>query len=56
MKPGMIFVNTARAGLVEERPFSMPYEAARSATPGSMCSTTKPLKPEHPLAAWKTSR
>jgi len=50
MKPGMIFVNTARAGLVDEAAFIEALRSGRIRRAGLDVFHAEPLKPDHPLA------
>ena len=52
MKPGVIFVNTARAGLVDEAAFIEALHSGRIRHAGLDVFHSEPLKPDHPLAAW----
>ena len=51
MKPGVIFVNTARAGLVEEAAFLEALRSGRIRHAGLDVFHSEPLKPDHPLAS-----
>jgi len=50
MKPGVIFVNTARAGLVDEAAFIEALRSRRIRHAGLDVFHAEPLKPDHPLA------
>ena len=50
MKPGVIFVNTARAGLVDEDAFIDALRSGRIRHAGLDVFHAEPLKPDHPLA------
>jgi D-3-phosphoglycerate dehydrogenase len=50
MKPGVIFVNTARAGLVDEAAFLAALRNGRIRHAGLDVFHAEPLKPDHPLA------
>src|SRR5579863_6817729 len=50
MKPGVIFVNTARAGLVDEAAFIEALRSGRIRHAGLDVFHSEPLKPDHPLA------
>jgi D-3-phosphoglycerate dehydrogenase len=50
MKPGVIFVNTARAGLVDEAAFIEALRTGRIRHAGLDVFHHEPLKPDHPLA------
>jgi D-3-phosphoglycerate dehydrogenase len=50
MKPGVIFVNTARAGLVDEAAFIEALRSRRIRHAGLDVFHHEPLKPDHPLA------
>ena len=50
MKPGMIFVNTARAGLVDEAAFIAALRSGRIRHAGLDVFHAEPLKPDNPLA------
>jgi D-3-phosphoglycerate dehydrogenase len=50
MKPGVIFVNTARAGLVEETAFLDALRGGQIRHAGLDVFHDEPLKPDHPLA------
>ena len=50
MKPGVIFVNTARAGLVDEAAFIDALRSGRIRHAGLDVFHHEPLKPDHPLA------
>jgi D-3-phosphoglycerate dehydrogenase / 2-oxoglutarate reductase len=50
MKPGMIFVNTARAGLVDEAAFIEALRSGRIRHAGLDVFHAEPLKTDHPLA------
>ncbi len=50
MKPGVIFVNTARAGLVDEAAFIEALRSGRIRHAGLDVFHAEPLKPDHPLA------
>jgi D-3-phosphoglycerate dehydrogenase len=50
MKPGVIFVNTARAGLVDETAFIAALRSGRIRHAGLDVFHAEPLKPDHPLA------
>ena len=50
MKPGVIFVNTARAGLVDEAAFIEALRSARIRHAGLDVFHAEPLKPDNPLA------
>ena len=49
MKPGVIFVNTARAGLVDEQSFLDALRTGRIRHAGLDVFHHEPLKPDHPL-------
>jgi D-3-phosphoglycerate dehydrogenase / 2-oxoglutarate reductase len=51
MKPGVIFVNTARAGLVDEAAFIAALRSGRIRHAGLDVFHAEPLKPDNPLAA-----
>ena len=51
MKPGVIFVNTARAGLVDETAFIAALRSGRIRHAGLDVFHTEPLKFDHPLAS-----
>jgi D-3-phosphoglycerate dehydrogenase len=51
MKPGVIFVNTARAGLVDEAAFIAALRSGRIRHAGLDVFHAEPLKPNNPLAA-----
>jgi D-3-phosphoglycerate dehydrogenase / 2-oxoglutarate reductase len=51
MKPGVIFVNTARAGLVDETAFIEALRSGRIRHAGLDVFHSEPLKPDHPLAS-----
>ena len=51
MKPGVIFVNTARAGLVDETAFIAALRSGRIRHAGLDVFHTEPLKSDHPLAS-----
>jgi D-3-phosphoglycerate dehydrogenase len=53
MKPGVIFVNTARAGLVDEAAFLGALHSGRIRHAGLDVFHAEPLKPDHPLASMK---
>ena len=50
MKPGVIFVNTARAGLVDEASFIAALRSGRIGHAGLDVFHAEPLKPDNPLA------
>jgi D-3-phosphoglycerate dehydrogenase / 2-oxoglutarate reductase len=50
MKPGVIFVNTARAGLVDEAAFIAALQSGRIRHAGLDVFHAEPLKPDSPLA------
>ncbi len=50
MKPGVIFVNTARAGLVDEAAFVEALRSGRIRHAGLDVFHAEPLKPDNPLA------
>lgn len=50
MKPGVIFVNTARAGLVDETAFIEALRSGRIRHAGLDVFHAEPLKPDNPLA------
>jgi len=50
MKPGVIFVNSARAGLVDETAFIAALRAGRIRHAGLDVFHAEPLKPDNPLA------
>jgi D-3-phosphoglycerate dehydrogenase len=50
MKPGVIFVNTARAGLVDEAAFIGALRSGRIRHAGLDVFHSEPLKPDNPLA------
>jgi len=50
MKPGVIFVNTARAGLVDEASFIAALRSGRIRHAGLDVFHAEPLKPDNPLA------
>ena len=50
MKPGVIFVNTARAGLVDEAAFIEALRSGRIRHAGLDVFHAEPLKPDNPLA------
>jgi D-3-phosphoglycerate dehydrogenase / 2-oxoglutarate reductase len=50
MKPGVIFVNTARAGLVDENAFIGALRSGRIRHAGLDVFHAEPLKPDNPLA------
>ncbi len=50
MKPGVIFVNTARAGLVDEAAFIAALRSGRIRHAGLDVFHAEPLQPDHPLA------
>jgi D-3-phosphoglycerate dehydrogenase / 2-oxoglutarate reductase len=50
IKPGVIFVNTARAGLVDEASFIGALRSGRIRHAGLDVFHHEPLKPDHPLA------
>jgi D-3-phosphoglycerate dehydrogenase / 2-oxoglutarate reductase len=50
VKPGVIFVNTARAGLVDEAAFIEALRSGRIRHAGLDVFHTEPLKPDNPLA------
>ena len=50
MKPGVIFVNTARAALVDEAAFIAALRSGRIRHAGLDVFHAEPLKPDHPLA------
>jgi D-3-phosphoglycerate dehydrogenase / 2-oxoglutarate reductase len=50
MKPGVIFVNTARAGLVDEAAFIGALRSGRVRHAGLDVFHSEPLKPDNPLA------
>jgi D-3-phosphoglycerate dehydrogenase / 2-oxoglutarate reductase len=50
MKPGVIFVNSARAGLVDEQAFIAALRTGRIRHAGLDVFHHEPLKPDHPLA------
>jgi len=50
MKPGVIFVNTARAGLVDEAAFVAALRSGRIRHAGLDVFHAEPLKPDNPLA------
>jgi len=50
IKPGVIFVNTARAGLVDEAAFIEALRSRRIRHAGLDVYHHEPLKPDHPLA------
>ena len=55
MKPGSIFINTARGGLVDSRPpYSMPYARAGCGRLGSTCLPPSRWKPT--IHSWPLSR
>jgi D-3-phosphoglycerate dehydrogenase len=49
MKPGAIFVNTARGGLVDQESLLAALEAGRLFGAGLDVTSPEPLPPEHPL-------
>jgi D-3-phosphoglycerate dehydrogenase / 2-oxoglutarate reductase len=51
MKPGVIFVNTARAGLIDEAAFIEALHSGRIRHAGLDVFHSEPLKPDHPLAS-----
>src|ERR1700746_2735117 len=51
MKPGVIFVNTARAALVDEAAFIGALASGRIRHAGLDVFHAEPLKPDHPLAS-----
>jgi D-3-phosphoglycerate dehydrogenase len=51
MKPGVIFVNTARAGLVDETAFIEALRSGHISHAGLDVFHSEPLKPDHPLAS-----
>jgi D-3-phosphoglycerate dehydrogenase / 2-oxoglutarate reductase len=53
MKPGIIFVNTARAGLVDEAAFIEALRTGRIRHAGLDVFHAEPLKPDNPLAHMK---
>jgi D-3-phosphoglycerate dehydrogenase len=50
LKPGAIFINTARGAILDEAALIEALEAQRIAHAGLDVFTTEPLPPEHPLA------
>jgi D-3-phosphoglycerate dehydrogenase len=50
MKPGVIFVNTARAALVDEEAFIAALRSGHIGHAGLDVFHAEPLKPDHPLA------
>jgi D-3-phosphoglycerate dehydrogenase len=50
MKPGVIFVNTARAALVDEEAFIAALRSGHIRHAGLDVFHAEPLKPDHPLA------
>ncbi len=50
MKPGVIFVNTARAGLVDEAAFIGALRSGHIRHAGLDVFHSEPLKPDNPLA------